>query len=47
MTKNADLPAFDMVDYLDNDEAVAQYLSVVAAEVDPDALGNIAKGRSL
>ena len=25
MTKNADLPEFDMADYLNNDEAVAQY----------------------
>ncbi len=25
MTKIADLPEFDMADYLNNDEAVAQY----------------------
>ena len=34
MAKIADLPEFDMADYLDNDEAVAQYLSVVLAEGD-------------
>lgn len=34
MAKVADLPEFDMADYLDNDEAVAQYLSVVLAEGD-------------
>lgn len=51
MTKNADLPAFDMADYLDNDEAVAQYLSVVMAEGDSgelaDALRHIAKARGM
>lgn len=40
MPKIADLPEFDMADYLDNDEAVAQYLSVVLAEGElADALG--------
>jgi hypothetical protein len=33
MTQIADLPEFDMADYLDNDEAVAQYLRVVLAEL--------------
>ena len=51
MTKIADLPEFDMADYLDNDEAVAQYLSVVLAEGDAgelaDALGHIAKARGV
>ena len=51
MTKIADLPEFDMADYLDNDEAVAQYLSVVLAEGDAgelaDALGHIAKARGM
>lgn len=50
MTKITDLPEFDMADYLDNDEAVAQYLSVVLAEGDAgelaDALGHIAKARA-
>lgn len=44
MAKIADLPEFDMADYLDNDEAVAQYLNLVLAEGDADALGHIAKG---
>ena len=51
MTKIADLPEFDMADYLDNDEAVAQYLRVVLAEGDAgelaDALGHIAKARGV
>jgi probable addiction module antidote protein len=51
MTKIADLPEFDMADYLDNDEAVAQYLRVVLAEGDAgelaDALGHIAKARDV
>jgi probable addiction module antidote protein len=51
MTQIADLPEFDMADYLDNDEAVAQYLSVVLAEGDAgesaDALGHIAKARGV
>lgn len=51
MTRIADLPEFDMADYLDNDEAVAQYLRVVLAEGDAgelaDALGHIAKARGV
>ncbi|WP_338416770.1 addiction module antidote protein [uncultured Sphaerotilus sp.] len=51
MTKIADLPDFDMADYLTDDEAVAQYLSVVLAEGDAgelaDALGHIAKARGM
>ena len=51
MPKIADLPEFDMADYLDNDEAVAQYLSVVLAEGDAgelaDALGHIAQARGV
>lgn len=46
-----DLPDFDMADYLDSDEAVAQYLSVVLAEGDDGelaaALGHIAKARGM
>ncbi|WP_310460495.1 hypothetical protein [Sphaerotilus sp.] len=51
MTRIADLPEFDMADYLDNDEAVAQYLRVVLAEGDAgelaDALRHIAKARGV
>jgi probable addiction module antidote protein len=51
MTKIADLPDFDMADYLTDDEAVAQYLSVVLAEGDAgelaDSLGHIAKARGM
>ena len=47
----AELPDFDMADHLGDDEAVAQYLSVVLAEGDAgelaDALGHIAKARGM
>lgn len=49
--KIEELPEFDMADYLDNDEAVAAYLSVVLDEGDSDelirALGHIAKARGM
>ena len=41
----ADLPEFDMVDYLKTDEDIAQYLSVVLEDEDtsllPAALGTL------
>ena len=47
----ADLPAFDMVDYLKTDEDIAQYLSVVLEDIDtsllPAALGDIARARGM
>ena len=54
MTKKVkidDLPVFDMADYLDNDEAVAEYLSQVLTDGDDSelayALGHIAKARGM
>jgi len=45
------LTAFDMADYLDNDEAIAEYLSQVLADGDQDellsALGHIAKAKGM
>ena len=42
---------FDIVDYLDSDEAVAAYLSAVLEEKDPDllaaALGDIARAGAM
>ena len=45
------LPVFDMADYLDSDEAVAEYLSQVLTDGDDgelaSALGNFAKARGM
>ena len=49
--KIQELPEFDMADYLDSDEAVAEYLTQVLADNDPGelarALGHIAKARGM
>lgn len=49
--KIRDLPEFDAAEYLDNEEAVAEYLSTVLEEGDPGllaaALGDIAKARGM
>jgi probable addiction module antidote protein len=49
--KVADLPEFDMADYLETDEDLAMYLSVVLEEEDPSllaaALGDIARARGM
>ena len=49
--KIRDLPEFDAAEYLDNEEAVAEYLSAVLEEDDPGllatALGDIAKARGM
>ncbi len=49
--KVEDLPEFDMADYLDSDQAVAEYLSQVLADGDDSelarALGHIAKARGM
>ena len=54
MTKKinvADLPEFDMTEYLPDEEAIADYLSIVLEENDPaalaDALGTIARARGM
>ncbi|CAN5243272.1 putative addiction module antidote protein [soil metagenome] len=50
-SKVADLPVFDMADYLDSDVAVAEYLTQVMADGDAGelaaALGHIAKARGM
>jgi len=47
----ADLPDFDMAKYLPDDEAVAQYLTLVLEDNDPAllaaALGDIARARGM
>lgn len=49
--KIADLPAFDMAEHLPDEQAVAEYLTVVLEENDPaalaDALGTIARARGM
>ena len=50
-TKIADLPVFDMADYLADDSAIAEYLSQVLSDGDDgelaSALGHIAKARGM
>jgi probable addiction module antidote protein len=50
-TKVSELPDFDMADYLTDDKAIAEYLSVVLEDYDPDllgaALGDIARARGM
>ncbi|MBB1075888.1 putative addiction module antidote protein [Rhodoferax sp. 4810] len=47
----ADLPEFDMADYLEDERAIAEYLTVVLEEHDPaaliQALGTIARVRGM
>jgi probable addiction module antidote protein len=54
MTKKirlADLPEFDATEYLDSEQAIAEYLTVVLEENDPAllaaALGDIARARGM
>lgn len=54
MTKKirlADLPEFDAAEYLDGEQAIAEYLTVVLEENDPAllaaALGDIARARGM
>ena len=50
-TRIADLPDFDIAEYLSDDQAIAEYLSVVLADYDPAllgaALGDIARARGM
>jgi len=50
-TRIADLPAFDMAEHLPDEQAVAEYLTVVLEENDPaalaEALGTIARARGM
>ena len=47
----ADLPEFDITDYLEDDQAIAEYLTVVLEENDPaafaQALGTAARARGM
>lgn len=47
----ADLPNFDIAEYLDSDDAIAEYLSQVIEEGDPSelahALGVVARARGM
>jgi probable addiction module antidote protein len=50
-TKISDLPEFDITEYLDSEEAIAEYLSMVIAENDfsllAATLGDIARARGM
>ena len=47
----SDLPVFDVTEYLEDDQAIAEYLTCVLEENDPDllvtALGDIARARGM
>jgi probable addiction module antidote protein len=47
----ADLPTFEMAEYLEDDQAIAEYLTIVMEENDPaalaSALGTIARARGM
>ena len=49
--KASDLPEFDVTEYLDDEQAIAEYLTVVIEENDPAllaaALGDIARARGM
>ena len=54
MTKKiriANLPEFDITEYLEDDQAIAEYLTVVLEENDPaalaEALGSVARARGM
>ena len=49
--KQLDLAPFDASDYLDNEEVIAEYLTVALEDPDPDAflmaVGDVAKARGI
>ena len=49
--KIADLPDFDAAEYLDSEQAIAEYLSIMMEENDPAllaaALGDVARARGM
>ncbi len=51
MTKIADLKTFDVADYLDSEEMIAEYLAAVMEDDDPAllaaALGDVARARGM
>jgi probable addiction module antidote protein len=51
LVKVSNLPEFDAAEYLDSDEAIAEYLTLVLAENDSSllaaALGDVARARGM
>lgn len=49
--KISDLPEFDMAEYLEDEKAIAEYLTIVMEENDPaalaQALGTVARARGM
>jgi len=49
--KVSDLPEFDMAEHLDDQQAIAEYLTIVMEESDPSALaqalGTVARARGM
>jgi len=49
--RTADLPDFDITEYLEDDQAIAEYLTIVLEDDDPAllaaALGDIARARGM
>jgi probable addiction module antidote protein len=49
--KISELPTFDMAEYLEDEKAIAEYITVVLEENDPaalaDALGTVARARGM
>ena len=49
--KLSELPAFDMAEHLPDEQAIAEYLTIVLEENDPaalaDALGTVARARGM
>ncbi|WP_293649829.1 addiction module antidote protein [Thiolapillus sp.] len=51
MIRVSELPDFDVTEYLEDDQAIAEYLACVLEEDDPDlliaALGDVARARGM
>ena len=52
MVKTSELKRFDVVEYLDSNEAIAEYLNIALEDEDPDfflliALGDIARAKGM
>lgn len=49
--KISELPEFDVTEYLENDQAIAEYLTIVLEENDPaafiHALGDVARAKGM
>lgn len=50
-TRIAELPEFDVTEYLDDEQAIAEYITIVLEENDPaalaQALGTVARARGM